>query len=813
MNTPNRIAVAISLLAAVPCTAAAAVRNEGYERYIGEARAGQTGPALAYLEQRLAANPNDRRALYDYIVILGWAERHGDAFALRDRLNLRATPLYVITSLAGSARKAGELEESKRLYRVVLERDSSRIDAVVGLALALADTGYPEPALISLQRRMSDALPIKDKRALLRAEADIHAARGDHASAADVLQRLTALDPDDTSAKRDLAVVTNRMGAAPLAMEQLESIPDATRLPEWPDIALARGAMLIRWGTVDNTSSDPALRFAAADRALNENTRIIETLSRSDPPRPDALRRARFDRVLALRNRLRMREAASLYEALGEKYGAQIPPYVRVAAADAYLYLEQPQRARDLYLQARQESGEEDEAASLGLFYSYVECEQFDEAYALIGQLAERARKFDPTFRPAAVNPAHLRLRIVQAMSRSYGGQQAEAGAMLDDLQRAAPFNSELRANRARWMAARGWLRQARDEFIMLRSEDPNYPAAAVGIADTQLALNEYRSAEAGIAALTQDYPEDKGVQDLQRLWQLHNMRELTVESSFGRGSGAVVGNRDHSVETFLYSAPFAYNYRAFARAYDAEADFDGGTAYRRRLGAGLEYRDRDYTIMGAVSAGIKDDTDAAIDLGLEWRPDDYWTAKATASTSADNIPLRARSQGVTARGAEGQIVYRWHESSQVRAGLGIQDFSDDNMRRTWNLGYLQRLVATPRYKLDIDVAASGSSNSEVPTALYFNPRRDQSLDLTFINEWLVTRHYSDSVVNRLMVSAGDYAQRGFGSGMSWDVRAEQQREWDRRLSLRYGIGRSSHPYDGIDEKRNYVYLNLGWRF
>jgi len=43
----------------------------------------------------------------------------------------------------------------------------------------------------------------------------------------------------------------------------------------------------------------------------------------------------------------------------------------------------------------------------------------------------------------------------------------------------------------------------------------------------------------------------------------------------------------------------------------------------------------------------------------------------------------------------------------------------------------------------------------------------------------------------------------------------EYTHRWElgRNLSLRYGIGRSLRPYDGVREIRNFGSLSLLWRF
>jgi biofilm PGA synthesis protein PgaA len=63
------------------------------------------------------------------------------------------------------------------------------------------------------------------------------------------------------------------------------------------------------------------------------------------------------------------------------------------------------------------------------------------------------------------------------------------------------------------------------------------------------------------------------------------------------------------------------------------------------------------------------------------------------------------------------------------------------------------------------------------------------------------------------VASVGGYWQEGFGSGPVWGTRYEQEWEADDRLTFRYGIGVSEHPYDGVQTDRYYCYFNLNWRF
>ena len=80
-------------------------------------------------------------------------------------------------------------------------------------------------------------------------------------------------------------------------------------------------------------------------------------------PASASQRRLQFDRIVLLRNRVRMQDAVDLSESL-LRDGIDVAPYAQAAAADAYLYLRQPEKARDLFLQA-QSKGEIDFGAQV----------------------------------------------------------------------------------------------------------------------------------------------------------------------------------------------------------------------------------------------------------------------------------------------------------------------------------------------------------------------------------------------------------------------------------------------------------------
>jgi biofilm PGA synthesis protein PgaA len=297
------------------------------------------------------------------------------------------------------------------------------------------------------------------------------------------------------------------------------------------------------------------------------------------------------------------------------------------------------------------------------------------------------------------------------------------------------------------------------------------------------------------------------------RLWQVHNMRELIVDGTIGSSNGgsAPTGTRDYAVESWLYSSPLAYQYRAFAHLYDAQAKFDNGIGRRERAGVGLEYRSPLVTATGELSHGLNE-SETGVSGSLALTPNDYWTFRGKLDSSENDIPLQARLFGINAWSAQGEVIWRAHESRNAGVLFAYQGFSDGNNRDITQAHWTERVIAGPVYKLEVTAGLYASRNS-LAGAPYFNPSRDFSPTLEFDNEWLQWRRYTRAFRHRLAVTVGDYWQQGFGTRPVTNLRYEQEWTADDRLTFRYGVGRSLHPYDGVQTTHYYGYFHVDWRF
>ena len=695
------------------------------------------------------------------------------------------------------------------LYQAAIKRAPDRIDIVAGLAYSLIDDRRPDDAVALLEARkrsMWQEIP------LLEAYAEALQARRDPVHALLVYERILVLEPANRAAKRNRIFTVARIGAPHRAIELAQESPGVLSEDELLGMKIDQAALTSRWGaSADQSAPD---RFGNTDIALADNERLLQELQAAGKGESAAARRLQFDRIEALHNRARMREAVALHESLVAD-GVEVPAYAQIAAADAYLYLEQPEKARDLYLRALAQVSD-NFSAQVQLFYAYSDGEQHREALEQIDRVVAATPKRIAAYNPITIadNPDYASATATAAAARGYQDYLGEALQRLEDLRRLAPYNMEGRGKLAVVYDARGWPRKAEQEHLWILAVEPAYRDSRVGYANTLRELQDWAPAGREVAALEAAYPEDRQVQRAGRQWRIHTMRELQVDAGTGTSSGGAgpLGTKEHAFETRLYSQPIRQDWRAFLHQFEASATFSDGKGYRRRLGAGAEYRVRDLSLAAELSDSYDSDSDLGASLTGSWSLDDHWSFGAAADSSSNDIPLQARIADVRGTSLRAGVTWQAHESRSFGASYQTLDFSDGNRRNILTGSAFQRFVTGPVWKLDGAAALYASSNS-ASNVNYFNPGEDFEVDLTLIGEQRLWRRYDRSFVHRLYLTLGNYRQQDFGSGEVGAIRYEQEWSLDNRLGLLYGAQRSFHPYDGVREYANHYNLSLNWRF
>jgi len=797
-------------------------------QWVDAARAGRTADALAGLRALVARHPDSQRAVGDLVVVANWAEAHDEALNLYARIQAHA-PAYVTAAAALSARRTQQFELAETLYRKLLVTTPDDRVAQAGVVLSrlgaepdrggsAADRSEEAAALaLGWLPRERNARARREWVPLLEALAIVRERQRRHSEALTLWQTLLQAAPDSAAARRAIVFVASRLGAASTAESVAAGISagidDAARLRLRQDGT----ATAVRWGEAQAQVDPAAARFGWTDRALASN----ELDRRLAPPGSPLAANADFDRLVALRDRVRMVEVIALYRQLLRE-GKPVPDYALAAAADAYLYERQPDVARDLYRGAIESairlSGKPPQEWQFSLLWALLECEAWRDARALVEQLWQDRRSATRRVDPEPADfAAFTRVSVVRALVRLYADELRPAHTLLADLRDLAPHNPAIRAAYAASLQANG-RRFANNELLrQTLADDPDYLTARIALADSEYELSRFASARAEVERLQRDYPENRAVQRAADTQAMHAAPELRLSTSLGapRGDRNGDGVRHHEwrLEAHAYSAPLRDHYRLYAHLFAAHADGAGVTASARRdrAGIGIETRNEGVDASVELHGDLQPERRAGLALQLSIWPSDRWRARVTYDSNTLDIPLRATQTGVHAQqlSLDGTLQFNYLRSAAL-AYNGYR-FSDGNARHSLSAAWRQRLVEGPQYRLDARVDAYASSNTRSDVA-YFSPRRDRSLDVTLVNEWRTWRFYESSLTQRLALSAGEYWQAGHGALPALAVRYEHEWEVQRHYTLRYGIGWARRPYDGRQETRSSAFIDIAWR-
>ncbi len=622
-------------------------------------------------------------------------------------------------------------------------------------------------------------------------------------------ERILEADPDNGEALRGRIVAADALGAPFVAGELALAAPHVLREADWHRLRGHQGALAVRWGRI--YVEDPAERFTGTDRALEileGNLRILEGGGAADAPFE---RQALFDRMAALRDRVRMEEVVYEYERLQDE-GIEAPYYALKAAGDAYLYLRRPHQARDLYLQALETDPEPFETR-LALFYAYVELRDFRRAFSLIDETRDQLPpwRHDGGPQPVPVSE-RTNAEVSAALARIFAEQPAKAQSLLEDLHALAPHNRDLQRELGNLYAVRGWPRRAEGIYRAGLAAEPRHRGLRIGLAHSALDLKEYGIASPLVRELADEFPEDREVRRLARWWENGQRRELRLDANGGRSTGTELGSRDLSLGATFFSSPFADHYRFFLSAAAARARFPEGDEIYRRAGAGVEYRRAAWNGSAELTYNVEGGRDLGARLAATRRWGDHWSVAGSAERFSARTPLRALRHDIRADAADLGVIYRHSESRRLELWGGVMDFSDGNLRRTLSAQMRQRVLSRPLFSVDGGIDLYASANRRIDTP-YFNPERDASALATLEGTHRLYRRYERAFSHRLSVSAGPYRQRGFGTVTLASATYEHIWELGDRFDLLYGASRHRRFYDGEGEYHNRLHAALAWRF
>lgn len=783
---------------------------------IADARAGRFPAAIAALDALRRQFPAEPAYLNDQIEVLGWAGgRDAEILSLAGGLVQDSAPLTVLEAVGKAARNQRQYPLAERLYRKVLIRDRTRQAARIGLAYSLAEAGKRSNALAEIEY-LAQQHPSDPE--IWFARGYVHEVTQSPVEALQQYLHVLSVLPGHPEADRRRVLVISKMGAPHLATEMMGRNPSAYTEAERFAVAADREAIQTRWGGVTPLSREPRHRFDDTDRALAYQDQLLgKPWTQLDLNRAED-RRLAFDRLVALRDRVRMPEVIALY---GQLQAAQVevPVYALIAAGDAFVYQQQPAQAVTVYQKVLMVEPR-NYNARLALFYAYTELDDFRNAYAIVDQLAADQAVWlkHPKGRTAHDNPKRVEADIAAALGRIYADELADGQQRLDALHALAPANPDIRQELASVHLRRGWPRQALHEYRQRLAEEADSRAARIGEGAALFARHRYPEVERVLGTLQGEYPEDKQVQRLARTWELYQRHELIVDSRIGHvwnsenGSFGQLGGDSIEVDSYLFSRPQRYFTRAYLHQHFATADFTEGTGTDHRLGVGVEYRQPDYLLAAEIGGGFADNHAVAASVRGTYEFNDHWSVSGLTELNSVQVPLRGLRAGVDGHFIGVSAQYRWHESQALRAGTGYLDFDDGNERNMFNAVFERRVIQVPHFNSTAFIEGYASLNDR-NDVIYYSPTRDASLGLRLDNEWVNYRRYERRFAQRLGLSIGRYWEEGYAPDFTWGI--SYQHDWDftEGCRLHYGVVHGRRVFDGEPEFETAVIAGINVRF
>jgi biofilm PGA synthesis protein PgaA len=701
---------------------------------------------------------------------------------------------------ARAARDAGRFSEAEALARQGMAGSDDPVWPLT-LGLVLADQKRPREALAVLQAPRQPPLPARD-RAL--AEAYAESRGGDPWRALRLYGEIRRAEPDNAEARRAMAGLLDSL-RAPFGAAALDGAPPARQA--------GKAAALTRWGAEVRPEAVER-RFEGTDRALAAQESLLAQLAADPAADPALVRRVRLDRMVALRDRVRMAEVVAEAEALSAG-GAGLPAYADHAYADALLYLRRPADALQAYERVLA-ADPNDIQAAYGRIFALVERERLAEAVAAADSLAASRTPF-VSFRggPAtSPDPEYAYASQLAAETRLWSNDVAGGYGRLDSLADAAPASASLRRARAGGMTARGWPRAAEQEARVAASLDPDSLWTRIALADTALQRNRLPEAAERAAALQALAPENLAVQRLAREVRARRgwLFDVGFAPAFNQGGGSFALGEGYTFGARALTPFITDRLRLVALVDSAEAAPPEGRVTRHRVGGGvrLESADVEATAYASYSWGSLPQPSAGVELA--WSVDDHWSFSAAAQANSIETPIRALLADISGDSVNLGARFQRDERLEISASVRLLALSDGNDRLAAGASLVQLLHAAPHVTLKGRVDLYGSRNSK-PGGPYFAPEGDLSLAGGLALEHVAWRRYEKILTQAASVDVGVYDQKGFDPSWIGVLRYEHRWRHDPWTEIVYGFGFDRRVYDGVAERGFSLTLGLRQRF
>lgn len=781
------------------------------------AKKGQLEEGISALLNLHQQYPDDPWVTSDLIVLLRVAGRNQEIASLTENIKPDAIHQYAWIDWAAALRDERQYSRAQGVLSDGRAQKLGIIGQILYATLAV-EAGDTTTALSSLPSEQLIALSANN----LADMAYVQRRAGHPMAALRLTERALTLENNNRAAIREQVFALAALGAENRAFSELDRHKSYFTTAEREQIITDRTAEQIRNALNERRRLEQTQRYSERNLALEEALKELQT-NLENFATPRLLLITRYDEIFVLSELQRMRDVIRRYEALPQAPATapievlhDIPPYVRIAAANAYQFVKQPSKAIPIYEDVIAQYPSTDVSNFISLYYAYLDNEQYDKGEALLEKIYQQTPVWARTLER---QPNWERVDIDQLWTKNpaYRNDNALAEQRARELMNRAPTHTGIINSLATIERWRGWPEKSLQTTELAAAYAPEARETRLNLAENYRDLGENVRWGKEIESLYTLFPQDGAVHRNHAEWLDRNSPSITTEFITGNSDGketgdtSVTGNSDQEWLTRLNS-PWLGNWRPFIQHHWLEATYDEDPINYNRVGLGTEWKHKRMHFWTMLENDELTGKNVGLSAGWSQWLDDYWQYSISGNTYSTQTPLRAKRAGYSGESVNTKLIWRQSESREAYAGLGLLSISDGNDRLSFSAGLAQQIFANPHHitRLAVDVFAENNSQ---PGGDYYNPADLENLSVSLLHKWITWRDFDRSLTQYFKVTPGYGWQNDYGGDPNINFLYQHEWQLSRTWELHYGIGWSSNVYDGEREGRLYGVMGFGGVF
>ena len=735
--------------------------EELYQKALLLNKEGRGKESMQILQGLMQGNPKVERYKLDYLAVASASGFHQEVSSYIDGEFEKNAPSYVQDALFNSALAINDVNKMELVGNAIFSSRGLQLDVGNKLVFAALQRGDSVKAL-ELSRRLLEKYPNQlaswDTRAYVLREL------GRPTEALLVYEGMAERFPEDKNARKAIVIILLGLGAAHqadrLAAQYHVTISDSERIR----IMNGEGVSDLRWATFDPDT--PSERYLHSNRSIAALNNAL-SFALSNQGTEDEVNRIRADLIVAYQERRLWSQSIEQYAMLLNQ-GATVPDYAKLSAAFSYGAMRKYVAAEKILHELAADNPDSFEI-SMGWFYSLVDLDQFDRAQVVIDDLIARYSKADRQMGSKAA--AYTDALIARAMLEAYQDRLDLAAARLNDILVLAPASDSALASLAAVESWRGLPRSSQEYSQIVLGEYPENVNSKIANANARMDQGDIASFKSTLHSLDKDYSDIKSVIDAKKRETLFDKPYVVGNIVLGNGYDNTANNNDWTADIRGYSSPFSDDQlRGFARYRGLGS---APTINTRQNGVGAGLQGTGINKSGEVEVG---DLNYARAEG-KYEFSDHFSAKASFEKNVFYLPPKAVIAGVT--GNMSNAVFNWHQDEGLNAFAGYRYFN-----LTGNEKSEAYAMVTKRLMTFYDQRLSVSGWVQNQTYEFLQGRD------------LETKTYS--LWHKLWVTYGAVSQYSYSTLPMIAYGYGQEISLGDPYSFRWGIGRTTFPFDGV---------------